>query len=620
MKKPMTGERHGARQAARVAWILATIVTAAPLVSLFYQPVGWGPRVVVAAVVVTAAWHPFNALLLLAGLGPFAATILALTRTGTASLNFFEALALAVLLGWTVHHVIRPRGLSLPGRFGVAAAALLSLAFASVVTSAAVIRIEHPDIPVGQLLQSFVLRQYLIGSSPLTAGMLFVEGVALMVMAAESCARESDGQRRMLRMMVVAAAAAASLNVLRIATAAMSQPSSLTAFAAQFATVRVNMHFPDLNAAGSYFALMFFLALGFVPSAAMGAAACVLIAAGIWVAGSRTALAALLGVGGLVALFNPRRRVIWSTTFLVALALIAAIGWHWYPKGRNLESSGAFTYRIARGVAALELIRAHPVFGVRPGNFSERSGLSDNAHNNYLQIGAELGLPALVVFAYICAFAVSASWRQGHQSWLARGLSLGLIAYLVTCLAGHPLLIAAAAYPFWIALGLAAALAPPASSIARLRWGATAAVLVVAVMLPFQIAAAARDADIEHASIGLSRWQQRSDGSRYRWAGGRATFYVSPAARSVRLPLQLNPTASATAEVRIYLDGVEANRVILRAGDTETIVRLNLIRRAKTRFARIDFEVWLPGQAKPLDTGATDSGGVLMVGRPISES
>jgi len=145
-------------------------------------------------------------------------------------------------------------------------------------------------------------------------------------------------------------------------------------------------------------------------------------------------------------------------------------------------------------------------------------------------------------------------------------------------------------------------------------------VLVVAVMVPFQIAAAARDADIEHASIGLSRWQQRSDGSRYRWAGGRATFYVSPAARSVRLPLQLNPTASATAEVRIYLDGVEANRVILRAGDTETIVRLNLIRRAKTRFARIDFEVWLPGQAKPLDTGATDSGGVLMVGRPISES
>ena len=52
----------------------------------------------------------------------------------------------------------------------------------------------------------------------------------------------------------------------------------------------------------------------------------------------------------------------------------------------------------------------------------------------------------------------------------------------------------------------------------------------------------------------------------------------------------------------------------------ETIVRLNLIRRAKTRFARIDLESRVPGQAEPLDSLATDSGGVLMVGRPIPET
>ena len=620
MKNYMTVERPGARQALRAAWILATILTAAPLVSLFYQPVGWGPRVVVAAVALTAAWRPFNGLLLLAGLGPLAATILALTRTGAASLNFFEAMVLGVVLGWIVHHVIRPHPLALPSRFDVATAVLFSLASASVVTSATIIRIERPDTPVGELFQSFVLKNYLIGSNPLTAGMLFVEGIALMIIVAERCALDSDSRHRLLRMMVVGATAAASLNVLRIFNAALSQANPLTAFGIQFATVRVNMHFPDLNAAGSYFALMFFLALGLVPSAAIGFVGSVLIAAGLWVAGSRTALAATLGVSSLLALFNLRRRAVWSIALLVAVGTIAAIAWQWYPQGKNLDSNGAFTYRVVRGEAALQLIRAHPVFGVRPGNFSERSGLSDNAHNNYLQIAAELGLPALLAFAYLCAFAVRASWRQASQSWLARGVSLGLIAYLVTCLAGHPLLIAGAAYPFWMTLGVAAAFAQPSSAMTGLRWAPYAALLIVAAMVPFQIAAAVRDADVEHASVGLSKWQQQADGARYRWAGGRATFYVSPAARSLRIPLRRGEAAPANLEVRIYLDGVEANRVILRSGEDETIVRLNLIRRAKTRFARIDLESRVPGQAEPLDSFATDSGGVLMVGRPIPET
>jgi O-antigen ligase len=574
---------------------------------------------VVAAVAATAAWRPCNALLLLAGLNPLAATILALTRTGAASLNFFEAMVLGVLLGWAVHHVVRPQAIALPARFEVAAAALLSFAFASVVTSAIIIRIEHPDRTAGELFQSFVLHDYLIGSNPLTAGMLFVEGVALMILVAERCALDSVCRYRLLRMMVVGATAAAFLNVMRIFNASISQPHPLTAFAIRFAALRVNMHFPDLNAAGSYFALMFFVALGFVPSVAFAFAAVVLIAAAVWVAGSRTALVASLGAGGLVALFNLRRRAIWSIALLTALAATAAIAWQWYPKERNLESSGAFAYRVARGQAALQLIRAHPVFGVRPGNFSELSGLSDNAHNNYLQIGAELGVPALVAFVYICAFAVRTSWREGNQSWLARGVSLGLIAYLVTCLTGHPLLIAGAAYPFWMVLGVAAAFAQPSPSRAGLRWAALTAVLIVAALVPFQIAAAARDADVEHASVGFSKWQHQSDGSRYRWAGGRATFYVSPAARSLRIPLRRGQAAPANVEVRIYLDGVEANRVILRLGDDETIVRLNLIRRAKTRFARVDLESRVPGEREPLDSLATDSGGVLMVGRPIPE-
>ena len=70
----------------------------------------------------------------------------------------------------------------------------------------------------------------------------------------------------------------------------------------------------------------------------------------------------------------------------------------------------------------------------------------------------------------------------------------------------------------------------------------------------------------------------------------------------------------------IYLDGIEANKVILRSDEGEKTVRLNLLRRAKTRFARIDLESRVPGELRTLDVQATDTGGVLMVGRPIPEN
>jgi hypothetical protein len=620
----MSLEGHGPSWMTRAAWTVAVIFTAAPLFSIVHQPVGWGPRILVTALTITAAARPFDALLLLAGLSPFAATILALTRAGSVPLNFFEATVLAFLLGWAMHRAIRPQRLALSQRFAVAAVFLFALTLAALITSAIIIRVEHPDTPARELLQSFVLRGYLVGSNTLTSGMLILEGIALMVAAAEACAGDAARRRRVLAIMVIAAAAAAFLNVSRIFNSAIAQPHPLTTFFAQLATVRVNMHFPDLNAAGSYFALMLFVALGMVPvMPILGPAASVAIATGIWVAGSRTAMAAVLGSAGVVALVRPldrRRQVVWSFAIIIGLAAIITASWRWYPAGRNLDSGGALSYRISAAKAAFDVIRAHAIFGIRPGNFPVLSGFANNAHNNYLQIAAELGVPALVCFLYISGFAIRASWREATESWPAWGLSLGLIAYLITCLAGHPMLVPGAAYPFWIALGLAASCGARPLSRAPVRWAGVAAVAIVAATMPFQISAAMVEADVEHSSVGFSRWQQQSDGSRYRWAGGHATFFVSPAARSIRIPLRSAPTAPAAIEVTIYLDGVEANRVILRTEDGEKTVRLNLLRAAKTRFARIDLESRVPGASRPLDVQATDAGGVLMVGRPIPES
>ena len=76
MNDRMSVDRPAARPLARMAWILATLLATAPLLSIFYQPVGWGPRLCVGVLALVAAWSPFNGLLILAGLGPFAATIL----------------------------------------------------------------------------------------------------------------------------------------------------------------------------------------------------------------------------------------------------------------------------------------------------------------------------------------------------------------------------------------------------------------------------------------------------------------------------------------------------------------------------------------------------------------
>jgi len=315
-----------------------------------------------------------------------------------------------------------------------------------------------------------------------------------------------------------------------------------------------------------------------------------------------------------------RRNLVLSCGLVMLLAVVAVVVWKWYPQGRNLESAGAVFYRINTGRAAIALIKAHPVAGVGPGNFPDMSGLGDNAHNNFLQIAAELGLPAVMLFLFICAAALRSAWEAARTSWPAWGLWLGLSAYLVTCLTGHPLLVGGAAYPFCIALGLAVSLGLPTLSSKASRRLAIAAVVIIVATLPPRIVSAARDADVEHASSGFSKWQHQPDGSRFRWAGGHATFFISPAARSIRIPLRRAPSAPAAIEVAIYLDGVEANRVILRTEDGEKTVRLNLLRSAKTRFARIDLESRVPGESRPLDIQATDTGGVLIVGRPIPES
>jgi hypothetical protein len=72
-------------------------------------------------------------------------------------------------------------------------------------------------------------------------------------------------------------------------------------------------------------------------------------------------------------------------------------------------------------------------------------------------------------------------------------------------------------------------------------------------------------------------------------------------------------------EVRIILNGREANRVALETGADWRTLRLVLARGEKSPFSRIDLEAVTPGSLVPVDATASDTGGVLMVGRPFVE-
>jgi O-antigen ligase len=542
-------------------------------------------------------------------------------------LRFGEALTLACIAGCAAARAALPRPLRIEPRLFWVAAALLTAALISAILNLVTVAGEHPERTLLDTLGQVMLRDYLQRVDPVAAALLFTEGLLLLLLAADIC---SDVHRRdaMLRMLVVGASAAALLNLLRLVVAAVAQEHPWTAFAAYFASVRVAINFVDVNAAGSYFLMMLFVAAGlalrawrFAPGGIM------LTALGLWISGSRVALAAALvttTLGGVIVVIRQSaHRKAMAAALLAAVAVIALAGWKWYPQGRNVNTAYALSFRMEMARAALKLTRTAPLFGVGLGRFqplsAQYASIPENAHNNFLQVMAELGLPGLVLFAGVIGFALRQECRRVNGAARAWGLLAGLAAFLLTCIGGHPLLVPPAAYAFWIALGVAGAAwkGDDQRGSRRVRLAAVAVIGFFIATIPFRTVAAVRSSDLEHATIGFARvWQSEPDGLRYRWAGAQCTFFVSTSARAFAIPLRAAPTGAPIVEVSIMIDGRDANRVRLGAGEGWRTVRLELAPRTSARFSRVDLEARVPGTSEVLTQQPTDTSGALMVGRP----
>jgi O-antigen ligase len=609
----------------RAAWALVALLAAILLHSIFESPIGWAPTTIVVALGLAAAIRPYAALLLFAGVAPLAGVIFVITRVGNSGFHFEEAVTLAFIAGWSARRTFNPRPLAVPAGLRAAVWLLVAATLASAIVTTAIAAAQEPGASTWQFVVSLLAHDYLVHANALEPAMLFWEGLLLLLIAADTCAGDIRKRDAAVRMFVLGAAGVASLNLLRLVLAAATREDAWSAFLVYFTSARVSVQYSDVNAAGSYFALASVVAVALALRSRLATFCSVLTLLGLWVSGSRTALAAVLIVLAIVPLATNRRlrrpRPILAAVALLAVA--AAGAWWWYPQGRNATIEEALNYRVLMARTAFQLVSSDPIFGVGLGRFFPLAapyiGRAENAHNNFLQVAAELGLTGLALFLTVLALCLRQT-RYNESRVTSNGLLAGLSAFLITSLTGHPLLIPSVAHAFWIAAGLAAVPAGTVQPMTRTMHRAAWALGVFFILtLPIRTVAAVRNANLEHASIGLSKWQRDAEGSRYRWAGGRSAFFVPSSASAVRFRLRHGGTGPQEIEVQIFLDGREANGVRLYSDAGWQDVRLPLARESGVEYSRVDLHVRVPGTTAPLDLASSDARGVLMVGRPEIE-
>jgi len=154
-----------------------------------------------------------------------------------------------------------------------------------------------------------------------------------------------------------------------------------------------------------------------------------------------------LAVAGLVAVFAGRKFS--PKLALLLLSLLIVDTWilgQWFGIDKVVErfekSSPAAEKRINASSDSYGIVKDFPLTGVGGGAFSavftsyqgiDTAGYYDHAHNDYLEIAADLGVPALILLAFLCLLVARRAVMMQHvsRSRLQRGVGFCLIMVLV---------------------------------------------------------------------------------------------------------------------------------------------------------------------------------------------
>ena len=395
---------------------------------------------------------------------------------------------------------------------------------------------------------------------------LILEGVALMLVVAVTARSSEREPDRVARMILAGGSGVAMLSVYRLIETSLRTGDLLSGMLERWSRLRVAIAIPDVNAAGSYFALLLPLAAALAPaSPGVILPAAGLLAIGLWLTASRAALVAVPAavVAWLLLHGRPRARQ-FAAAGLIVLVMIGAAAV--YPRDNPDRAAGsAVRVRLELARVALRMFETAPVFGVGLGTFYERSAEfiptdlrptypRENAHNQFLQVLAELGLAGLGAFLWLVAASLGPAPAADRA--LHVGLWVGLVAFLITALGGHPLLTREVALTFFPGLGLAAALreAPHGPPTWPRRVAMACAVVVLLSVMPRAVAAR-RAEDLEHLGYGVGPWQRSADGTSYRLATGQARVFLP--GRAGQAVLTVASVGAAQAQLSLAVNGVE---------------------------------------------------------------
>jgi O-antigen ligase len=190
----------------------------------------------------------------------------------------------------------------------------------------------------------------------------------------------------------------------------------------------------------------------------------------------------------------------------------------------------------------------------------------ENAHNNFLQILAEQGWVGAASFIWLLLASAGSSARairSGQATPQLTGLLGGLVAFLVTCLAGHPLMMPQVVYFFLLVLGLVCGIAPPpaASSARWQRNIAIAFIIVIATSVPIRLANLSRFTNLDGVVLGASAPAGEIDDVEYRMAEAHSIWLVPASTSILQMPLRLAAGSKGPCRVTISLDGGDGDIV-----------------------------------------------------------
>lgn len=538
------------------------------------------------ALLVVAVMRPAAALVVLAAVGPLTTSIAEITGSQVAGARHLEAMMWTVIAG----AVFRWRS-GVPTRTGRPALVFGAVCLASAVAVYPARFLQMlSDQPALQAVVGLG-RDYFVRSpfgDPLFFAMLGAGGAAL-VWVTEYLTRRTAGVTTWVVIAALVSHAVVALhNLQRLVEAASRRDDSFGSLWEMWLTVRVSSQY-DVNAAASVFAMVAVASVGAwtLRKSYWQVPATGLVLAGVWLTGSRVAIVAVavaslvaFVVGALGAGKRGRWQALAGVTVMIALAAIVVAV---YPSKRNLNLPASVESRAVLFKSGVAMVKDSPVFGIGVGRFlelSERYGSADiarilqverthdNAHNNFLQVAAELGVVGFLAFVWLLGACVAGGvWRWRQLAVQERWLLAGVAGMMLTWLTGHPLLVPEAAVMFWLFAGMVATVGASPSPASNLERGATTiALAAIIVSVPWQAAAQRDRADLEHLARGLSVWHVTDSGERFRDAGRGFSLFL-PSAHLITLPLRAAPGAPSPLTVTVRVAGKVVDVVVVEPDD-----------------------------------------------------